>query len=70
MIMAILVLALLALVVLVNVFAVGEKISRKMTLAEEAQYEITDHNVQDVINQTIETGLDHPALAARKAQSR
>lgn len=52
-------------------------IQRKLTPAEEAKFElhptvspytmeITDENVRDVINITIEDGLDHPALAARK----
>lgn len=30
--------------------------------------EITDENVRDVIDMTIEEGFDHPALAARKVQ--
>lgn len=30
--------------------------------------EITDENVRDVIDMTIEDGFDHPALAARKVQ--
>jgi hypothetical protein len=49
----------------------------KMTPAEEARFEIhptllpepagiTADNVQDVINDTIETGVEHPLLRARK----
>jgi hypothetical protein len=29
--------------------------------------EITDRNVLDIINDTIESGVEHPALTARKA---
>ena len=51
-----------------------------MTPAEEARYElhptllpqplvITSENVRDVINDSIETGIEHPALKLRKGTS-
>jgi len=51
-----------------------------MTVAEEARYEIhptlrpcptiiTAENVQDIINDSIETGIMHPALALRKSRA-
>lgn len=51
-----------------------------MSPAEEARYEIhptlrpqtleiTSENVLDVINDSIETGIMHPALALRKSQA-
>lgn len=53
---------------------------RVMSPAEEAKYElhptvtpytteITAENVKDIINLTIEDGVEHPALALRKAQA-
>lgn len=50
---------------------------KRMSWDEEAKYElhptvtpqtvtITDENVRDIINISIEEGLEHPALVARK----
>lgn len=60
----------------VAVINIGErKIHSRLTPAQERAFEvdpgpeplITDDNVQDVINHTIETGVEHPFLTARKA---
>lgn len=55
----------------------GKGVVRRMTPAEEVRFEIhptlypepvaiTAGNVQDVINDSIETGIEHPLLRARK----
>ena len=47
----------------------GPKAVVKLTPADERkfEFEITKENVQDVLNFTIEEGIDHPLLAQRKA---
>lgn len=46
-----------------------EEIDVRFEMHPKAQtMEITDENVRDVIDMTIEDGFDHPALAARKVQ--
>lgn len=62
--------AVISSIVLVAGYENRHAIVRRMSLEEEARAEIdteiTAKNVQAVINDTIETGIEHPLLTARK----
>jgi len=69
--------SLVGVLVAVSIAANPEKVEKVLSPSEEARFElhptigpettkITTENVNDVVNDSIETGVPHPALVARR----